>query len=84
MGNQFVQHPINPVPGVLIIKRTQLCNGPKAPHLENITAIEPACQKLEHQEAEELRADDNRILRSSHAPKPNLTKGKIKGLAELR
>ena len=57
---------------------------PKAPHLEYITAIESACQKLEHQEAEGLRADVNRILRSSHATKSNLTKEEMKALGELR
>ena len=35
-----------------------------------------------HQE-EELRADINRVLRSFHAPKPNLTKRELKALAEL-
>ena len=57
---------------------------PKAPHLEYITAIESACQKLDHQEAEELRANVNRILRCSHAPKQNLTKEELKALAALR
>ena len=66
-----------PVPGqrVSFIKRTKLCNRTQnPPHLEYITCIESACQKLDHQDAEELRADINRVLRSSHTPKPNLTK----------
>ena len=53
---------------------------PKPP----ITAIEWACQKLQHQEGEELRANVNRILKSSHAPKSNLTKEEIKALWELK
>ena len=38
-----------------------------------ITAIESACQKLNQQDAEELREDINRVLRRFH-PKPNLNK----------
>ena len=36
-----------------------------------LTAIEAACTKLSQQDAEELRVDINRVLRSSHPP--NLT-----------
>ena len=36
------------------------------PNLEYMTAIETACTKLSQQDAEELRADINRVLRSSH------------------
>ena len=41
------------------------------PNLEYLTAIEAACTKLGQQDAEELRAEINRVLRSSHPP--NLT-----------
>ena len=54
------------------------------PLLEYITSIDTVCQKLDHQEAEELRTDINRVLLSSHTPKPNLTKGEFKSLVELR
>ena len=57
---------------------------PKSLHLQYITGIESACQKLEHQGGEELGADINRILRSSHAPKSNLTKEEMEALGELR
>ena len=40
--------------------------------------------KLTDQDAEELRADINALLRRAQAPKPNLNKEEIKGLAELR
>ena len=40
------------------------------PNLEYITAIEAACTKLSQQDAEELRADVYRVLRSSHPPNP--------------
>ena len=45
-----------------------------SPNLDYITAIETACQKLNNQDAEELRADINGLLRKSHAPRPNLKK----------
>ena len=54
------------------------------PNLEYITAIEAACTKLSQQDAEELRADINRVLRSSHPPKPNLTKAQNAALRELK
>ena len=56
----------------------------QSPNLEYITAIEAACAKLSQQDAEELRAEVNRILRSSHAPKPKLTKAQNLALRELK
>ena len=59
-------------------QRSVLAKGPNfvvtprpPPNLEYITAIEAVCTKLSQQDAEELRADINRVLRSSHPP--NLT-----------
>ena len=59
-------------------QRSVLAKGPnfavtprQPPNLEYITAIEAVCTKLSQQDAEELRADINRVLRSSHPP--NLT-----------
>ena len=54
------------------------------PNLEYITAIEAACTKLSQQDAEELRAEVNRVLRSSHPTKPNLTKSQNVALRELK
>ena len=54
------------------------------PYLVYITSIESACQRVDHQEAEELRADINRVPRSSHTPKPILTKEELKALSELK
>ena len=71
-------------------QRSVLAKGPnfavtprQPPYLEYITAIEAACTKLSQQDAEELRADINRVLRSSHPPKPNLTKAQMSALREL-
>ena len=61
-------------------QRSVLAKGPNfvvspkhPPNLEYITPIEATCTKLSQQDAEELRADINRVLRSSHPPKSNLT-----------
>ena len=53
-------------------------------NLEYITAIEAACTKLSQQDAEDFRADINRVLRSYHPPKPNLTKAQNLALRELK
>ena len=59
-------------------QRSVLAKGPNfavssrnPPNLEYITAIESVCTKLGQQDAEEPRAEINRVLRSSHPP--NLT-----------
>ena len=54
------------------------------PNLEYITAIESVCTKLGQQGAEELRADINGVLRSTHPPKLNLTKAQSQALGELK
>ena len=54
------------------------------PNLEYITAIQSVCTKFGQQEAEELRANINRVLRSSHPLKPNLNKAEAQPLRELK
>ena len=56
-------------------QRSVLAKGPnfavtpkQPPNLEYITAIEAACTKLSQQDAEELRADIDRVLTSSPLP----------------
>ena len=56
-------------------QRSVLAKGPNyavspkhPPNLEYITAIEAACTKLSQQDAKELRADINWVLRASHLP----------------
>ena len=83
MGNLFVQHTLTQVRSPCYQKDCIIWDA-QGPHLKYITAIELACQKLEHWEVEELRANVNRTLRSSHAPKSNLTKEEIKALREIR
>ena len=67
--------PLTPAQRSVLAKGPNFAVSPKQlPNLEYITAIKAACTKLRQQDAEELRAEINRVLRSSHLPKPNLTK----------
>ena len=43
------------------------------PSVDYITAVKSICPKLRDQDAQELRADTNSLLRRSQTPKPNLT-----------
>ena len=54
------------------------------PSADYITAVESICNKLKEQEAQELRADVNVLLRRVNTPKPNLTKQERKGLVQLK
>ena len=54
------------------------------PNLEYIMAIESMCTKLGQQDADELRAASNRVLRSSHSPKCNLTTAQSQATKELK
>ena len=53
------------------------------PILEHIMAIESVHTKLGQQDAEELRDEINRVLRSSHPCKFNLTKAQSQAIREL-
>ena len=61
--------PLTPAQRSVLAKGPNFAVTPRQPsNLEYITAIEAACTKLSQQDAEELRADINRVLRSSHPP----------------
>ena len=61
--------PLTPAQRSVLAKGPNFVVSPKQPpNLEYITAIEAACTKLSQQDAEELRAEVNRVLRSSHPP----------------
>ena len=63
--------PLTPAQRSVLAKGSNFVVTPKQPpNLEYITAIEAACTKLSQQDAEELRAEVNRVLRSSHPPNP--------------
>ena len=54
------------------------------PNVDYITAIESMCCKLKEDDAMELRADINLLLRRAKVPKSNLTKQEKIGLSLLR
>ena len=69
----------------VLVKGPNFAVSPRhPPNLEYITTIEAACTKLGQQNAEELRAEINRVLRSFHPPKPNLTKSQLQAIRELK
>ena len=54
------------------------------PNIDYITAVESMCPKLKEEDAKELRANINSLLRKAKAPKPNLTKQERLQLAQLK
>ena len=54
------------------------------PHGEYITTIESACQSLDVNTVEDLRADVYRVLRHPHHLKPNLSRGEMKAIKQLK
>ena len=59
--------PLTPAQRSVLAKGPNFVVIPKhPPNLEYITAIEAACTKLSQQDAEELRANINWVLRASH------------------
>ena len=77
--------PLTPAQRSVLAKGPNFVVTPKhPPNLEYITAIKAACTKLCQQDAEELRADINWVLRASQPPKPNLTKAQNLAIRELK
>ena len=54
------------------------------PNVDYITAIESVCPKLKEEDAMELRADVNSLLRRPKVPKANLTQQERIGLPSLK
>ena len=70
-SNRWVRNlskiPLTPAQRSLLSKGPNNAIASRHPtHLEYITAIDSACQKLNQQDAEELGVDINRVLKSSH------------------
>ena len=68
-----------------------LANGPNfsiapryIPNVDYITAVESICPNLKEEDAMELRANINSLLRKVQTPKPNLTRKERLGLAQLK
>ena len=61
--------PLTPAQRSVLAKGPNFAFSPKQPpNLEYISAKEAACTNLSQQDAEELRADINRVLRTTHPP----------------
>ena len=56
----------------------------RPPHEEYIKAIETACQSLDAKSDEELRSDVYRVLRHPHQLRPNLSKGEMAVIKQLK
>ena len=73
------------------MQKSVLAKGPNfslapinIPNVEYITAVKSMCTKLKEEDAMELRADVNALLRRAKAPKPNITREERKGLVQLK
>ena len=76
--------PLTPAQESLLSKGPDYAIASNPPNLDYIITIKTACQKLTGQDAEELMADINGLLRKIQAPKPNLSQEESKALAELK
>ena len=77
--------PLTQAQGSLLAKGSNFVVTPRhPPNLEYMTAIEAVCTKLSQLDAEEPRAEINRILRFSHPPKSNSMKAQSQAIRELK
>ena len=69
----------------LLFKGPNFALAPTNPsNVEFISVVEAACQRLPEQDAQELRAEVNILLKRAKPPKCNITKEEKKTLRELR
>ena len=67
MGHEPVQNPPHARTVIPSAKRSKLCHNPQIHPIEAyITEVEQASSKLPTQEADELRADVNQLLKQQH------------------
>ena len=77
--------PLTPAQESLLSKGPNFPLGPiNPPNVEYISAVESACQRLLEQDAQELRAEINYLLKKAKIPRSNITKEEKKALKELR
>ena len=81
----FSSKPLSQAQRSMLFKGPNFAVSPRhPPNLKYITAIQSVCTKLGQQYVEERRADINRVLRSSHPCKPNLTKAQSQAIRKLK
>ena len=84
-GINLSSTPLTPTQEVLLAHGPNFAvKPPNLPILEYITSIELAYQRVNTNEAEELRADIHKALRHSHPPRPNLRKEERRALKQLK
>ena len=88
-GNKWVVNlskvPPTPAQESLLSKGPNFALAPmNPPNVKFISAIEFACQRLSDQDAQELRAENNYLLRRAKPPMSNITQEEKKALKELR
>ena len=66
VGGDPLQITLNQPQESLIAHGSNFAIAPQQPHLEYVTLIEQLCQRLNTQDAKELRMEVNSILRYSH------------------
>ena len=75
---------LTPAQKALLAKGPNFAISPNnIPNMDNITAIELMCPKLKEEDASDLRANINALLRKGKAPKPNLNKQERIALTQL-
>ena len=85
MGHQSIYHPLTPMQEAFLTRGPNIAIVPKYPSKESyITAIEKACTRLPHREAEELRMEFSWLIRRNCPHKPNLTPEEIRAIKELK
>ena len=85
MGNKSLQNKITEAQESLLAKGPNFAITPvNIPNVDYITAIESVCPKLKEEDAMELRADINSLLRRAKVPKANLTKQERIWLSHLK
>ena len=85
MGNKSLQNKINRSSESLLAKGPNFAITPvNIPNVDYITAIESVCPNLKEEDAMELRADINSLLRRAKVPKDNLSKQERIGLSQFK
>ena len=78
-------HPLTPAQVSVLSKGPNFALAPNnPPNVEFTSAVDLACQKLLDQDAQELRAEVNILLRRAKPPKSNISREEKKALKELR
>ena len=77
--------PLTPAQVSLLSKGPNFALAPtNPPSVEFISVVKAACQRVTDQDAQELRAEVNILLKRAKPPKNNISRGEKKALKDLR